>query len=246
MMGKNSEAPAGASQPTASTPAPVAAPAAVQSDTAAITTDTATSELIDPEAVATEPGLDQELIDEEVQRRLQAERDRLDRQRESDLAAKPAPQKPTPRQQTPPKTTPPPPPATTPAPAPATETAVAETPPPPPPAEAPQEPVKEAVKEGDLVVQGTPGLVPPSLSNFRRPVYPPLAKRQRVEGIVVVQVLISEKGKVLEAKILRGVGKNVGIDEAALEAIKRSSFIPATLDGVKVKSHFTMTVPFKL
>jgi TonB family protein len=143
-----------------------------------------------------------------------------------------------------PATTPPPPDETT---SPATSTeAVPEVPPPAEPAKQPEQPAAKVYKEGDLVPVGTPGLVSPVLVSFRTPVYPPVAKRQRIEGVVIVQALVSETGSVIEAKVLRGVSQDVGINEAAVDAIRKSTFTPATINGVKVKSNYTRTVPFRL
>ena len=73
-----------------------------------------------------------------------------------------------------------------------------------------------------------------------------MAKMRKVEGVVIVSALVSETGKVLETKILRGVAQNVGINEAALDAVRRTTFKPATKNGVRVKSYKNITVPFKL
>ncbi len=245
MMGKKTES---GPQTAQISPPPVTAPAAAL-PTDPLATDTTTTDLVDPEATITDTALDQEAIDEEVQRRLDLERARLDAKRQEDL--KRAEEQSANRQREV-EETPPPLPATA-TQAPVETPPVAEPPPPvaePPPtttpAPKPQPPAPAAVKEGDLVAVGTPGLVAPSLVKFNKPVYPPVAKLQRVEGIVIVQVLVSETGEVIDAKVLRGVAQDVGINEAALDAIKKSKFKPATKDGVKVKSHYTRTIPFKL
>jgi len=229
----------------------VAVTPVASTDTEAATDLPDEGDLVDPESAATDTAIDQALIDQEVQRRIETERLRLEAQRQQELrrteeaaagAARPAAAQEQPAR-------------------PAAEPQVAEptpaaaTPPPatqPPPAAMPQptlpmqQPTAQSVKEGDFVAVGTPGLVAPILANFSKPVYPPLARRQRVEGVVVVQALISEKGEVLEAKVLRGVKEDVGINEAAINAIKRSAFTPATKDGVKVRSYYTGTIPFRL
>ncbi|HVT04300.1 MAG TPA: TonB family protein [Thermoanaerobaculia bacterium] len=187
---------------------------------------------------------DQALINEEVKKRLAQEKARLDLQKATQTAALAKP----------PETRPAAP--TLPTPAPATQTIAAQpTPAPPPPAatqtvaEARPEPAAPAaarVKEGDLVEQGAEGLEPPQLIKLSKMQYPPMAKAQKVQGLVVVRALVSETGKVLEIKVLRGVAQNVGINEAAAEAVRSSAFRPATKDGVHVKSYYTMTIPFKL
>ena len=62
----------------------------------------------------------------------------------------------------------------------------------------------------------------------------------------MVRALISETGQVVEANIIRGVSQNVGINEAALDAVKRSTFKPGAKDGVRVRSHITLPIAFKL
>ena len=111
--------------------------------------------------------------------------------------------------------------------------------------EAPPTPARQ-VREGDVVDPGTPGLVEPELIGLKKVPYPPIAKLQKVSGVVVINVLVSEKGRVLEARVLRGVTKGAALDEAALEMVKGATFRPATKDGVKVKAYKTMVVPFKL
>jgi TonB family C-terminal domain len=99
------------------------------------------------------------------------------------------------------------------------------------------------LKEGDLVPAGTEGLAPPEIISQYRPPYPPMARAQRVQGVVIISALVSETGRVLNVTILRGVPQ---LNDVALEAVRRSTFRPATKDGVRVKAYKNVTVPFKL
>ena len=76
--------------------------------------------------------------------------------------------------------------------------------------------------------------------------YPPVAKMNRVEGTVLLSVLVGETGKVLEVRVIRGINRPVGLNEAAEEIMRRSTFSAPTKDGVKVKSWTTVPVDFKL
>jgi protein TonB len=76
--------------------------------------------------------------------------------------------------------------------------------------------------------------------------YPPVAKMNRVEGTVVLSVLVSETGKVLEVRVIRPVARPVGLNEAAEEIVRRSTFSSPTKDGVRVKAWTTVPVEFKL
>lgn len=192
---------------------------------------------------------DQAMINEEVKKRLAQEKTRLDQQKAAQAAAQlKAPATET-RGAAPASSPVTPTPAPTPVPTPAPQPAVVAPPPPAPTqtvAETRPEPAASKVKEGDLVEPGAEGLEPPQLVRLNKLSYPPMAKAQRVQGLVVVRALVSETGRVLEIKVLRGVSQNVGINEAAAEAVRSSAFRPATKDGVRVKSYYTMTIPFKL
>ena len=67
---------------------------------------------------------------------------------------------------------------------------------------------------------------PPVAMSPIRPVYPEIAQEAGIEGVIVVQAFIDEKGRVKETLILKGV-PNTGLDEAAMEAIKATRFRPA-------------------
>ena len=67
---------------------------------------------------------------------------------------------------------------------------------------------------------------PPVAMSPIRPLYPEIAQEAGIEGVVVVQAFIDEKGRVKETLILKGV-PNTGLDEAAMEAIRKTRFRPA-------------------
>jgi TonB family protein len=131
-----------------------------------------------------------------------------------------------------------------PAPAPVVEEPKRE-PEPEPARPAPAAPKAPSVREGDLVTSG-PGVRAPVLVSFNKPEYPPIARRMRVEGTVVLSLLVDENGLVADVRLERGVSQNVGINEAAVSAAKKAKYQPATKDGVRVKMWHTLTIPFKL
>ena len=202
---------------------------------------------------STAPVIDASQVDAEVQKRLAAERARLEaeaRKQQQVAAAQPAPQpllqRNVPQPQPQPVVSAPqpviaPPPAPVPQPQPQPVVA-------PPPAPAPQ-PAAAAetprTREGDLISSGSEDV--PAKMTRRAPVpYPPMARLQRVEGTVLVSALISETGKVLDAKVIRPINRPVGLNEAALQIVRNSSFSPPMKDGVRVKSWTTVPVDFKL
>jgi TonB family protein len=103
-----------------------------------------------------------------------------------------------------------------------------------------------AVHAGALVNVNDPGVIAPVPEKAPPVQYPQIALRQRVEGVVELNVLVDEKGAVTDAQIVTGVGGRSGLDEAALENVKRRHYRPATKDGVAVKTWIPVRVQFKL
>jgi len=75
------------------------------------------------------------------------------------------------------------------------------------------------------------------------PVYPDLAVKAHVEGIVIIEATIDARGRVVDAKVLRGVPV---LDEAALEAVRKWVYTPTLLGGVPTPVIMTVTVNFHL
>lgn len=75
-------------------------------------------------------------------------------------------------------------------------------------------------------------------------VYPEIAKRAGIEGRVFVLAFIDETGNVADAKVIRGIG--AGCDEAALEAVKQTKFIPGKQKGEPKKVQVSIPIVFKL
>jgi TonB family protein len=232
-----------------STAAPIPAAAAPVTGTIAPlsgATDTAATGTLAPAATAS---IDPSLVDQEVAKRIAAERLRLEAQTRAQQQGQTqtaAPVRPAPAPEVavaPPPVAQPQPQETRPTPAPVQPQPAAAEPEPQP---APAQPQVARAREGDLIPVGTEGLTPPRVLR-RGPVsYPPLARAQRVQGIVVTSVLVSETGAVMDVKVIRGVASPVGLNEAAIQTMRRSSFAPGTKDGVRVKSYVTVPIEFKL
>jgi protein TonB len=75
------------------------------------------------------------------------------------------------------------------------------------------------------------------------PEYPDLAMKAHVEGIVIIEATIDTRGRVADAKVLRGVPM---LDDAALEAVGKWVYTPTLLSGVPTPVIMTVTVNFQL
>lgn len=76
------------------------------------------------------------------------------------------------------------------------------------------------------------------------PRYTEIARRARIEGIVIVQGVLDERGRLGELKVLKGLP--MGLSEEALKALRKWEFTPATLNGKPVAVYYTVTVSFEL
>ncbi len=132
----------------------------------------------------------------------------------------------------------------------AEQQAAAAAPPPTTTASAPEPPpttvAAAGIRPGTLVNLTDPGVTPPIPERAPPPLYPPIALRQRVEGVVELNVFVDEKGNVVETQVVQGAGGKAGLTEAAIESVKRRRYRPATKDGVPVKVWLPVRVLFQL
>ena len=93
-----------------------------------------------------------------------------------------------------------------------------------------------AVEEMPELVGGIKGLQ-------SKIVYPEIAKRVGVEGKVLVQAIVDETGKVISVNTIKGIG--AGCDEVAMDAVRKSEFLPGKQRGKTVKTQVTIPIVFK-
>jgi protein TonB len=76
-----------------------------------------------------------------------------------------------------------------------------------------------------------------------RPVYPELARRARIQGIVKLQVKVKADGSLEVQKVLQG---EPVLADAAADAVKRWRAKPATINGTRIETISTVTFDFEL
>lgn len=76
------------------------------------------------------------------------------------------------------------------------------------------------------------------------PDYPEEARTARIQGVVILQVVIDRHGNVVEPKILKGLP--LGLGEAARDAVSTWIFEPATLNDRPIDVYYNLTVNFRL
>lgn len=110
--------------------------------------------------------------------------------------------------------------------------------------EEPERPVRRApvVREGGI--RPGPGVVPPIPLDMPRYSYPAAARGQGIELDVRVDLLVDERGKVIEAVVREGDTAGLGFNETAIAAARRISFQPATRGAEPVKMWTEMIFQF--
>lgn len=84
----------------------------------------------------------------------------------------------------------------------------------------------------------------PRLLDKVEPQYTEQAREARIEGKAVLYVVIGADGRIIDAKVLQGVG--AGLDEQAVAAIYQWTFEPGRKDGQPVPVSATVEVDFRL
>jgi len=75
--------------------------------------------------------------------------------------------------------------------------------------------------------------------------WPRAARFSKRQGVVIVQATVDADGLVEEVTILRADDEEFGIPEAVMDAVMQYRFKPGTKDGVRVKSHATVTKAYR-
>ena len=83
----------------------------------------------------------------------------------------------------------------------------------------------------------------PTRKKYVAPEYPADAAAQGIRGIVILEVLIGEDGKVASARVTRSIP---GLDEAAIAAVKLWEYEPTKAAGKPVKVLHSQSITFAM
>jgi TonB family protein len=92
------------------------------------------------------------------------------------------------------------------------------------------------------VYELTDEITAPRLLEAATPGYTDEAKKKKIQGDVILTVIVNEKGDVTEPKVKKGLG--AGLDESAIEASKYFKYKPGTKDDTPVSVRMELTFNF--
>ncbi|HEV2021920.1 MAG TPA: TonB family protein [Terriglobales bacterium] len=87
------------------------------------------------------------------------------------------------------------------------------------------------------------GVTEGNLVNKVTPLYPDIAKRARIQGIVVLQAVISKQGAIENLRVVSG---HPMLTQSALDAVRQWRYRPYLLNGEPVEVETQITVNFNL
>jgi protein TonB len=88
----------------------------------------------------------------------------------------------------------------------------------------------------------TDEIVRPRLLTVMRPSWTESARHAHVQGRIILELSVDEKGDVVNARVVQGLG--YGLDEGALDVARRMHFSPATRCSKPVASPFLLKIRF--
>lgn len=108
----------------------------------------------------------------------------------------------------------------------------------------PEEPQEEEEEDFFVAVENMPELKG-GLGDLQKKInYPDMARKAGIEGRVIIQFIVNEKGQVEDPRVIRGIGG--GCDKEALRVVKQAEFEPGRQRGKPVRVQYSLPITFKL
>jgi TonB family protein len=92
--------------------------------------------------------------------------------------------------------------------------------------------------------EAAPKVVPAEIISKPTPAYTEEARRARVEGEVLLEVVLEASGRIRVLRVVQGLGH--GLDESAIHAAEKINFKPAMRDGQPADSTAVLHIIFQL
>ena len=95
-------------------------------------------------------------------------------------------------------------------------------------------------------LEKAPGVVPPKIVKQVAPKYTAEAMRNKIQGVVIIEAVVGEDGKVARARVTESLDKQYGLDQAGLDAAGQWEFTAGTFEGRPVPVLVTLKLEFRL
>jgi TonB family protein len=102
------------------------------------------------------------------------------------------------------------------------------------------------VGQADVYTDDRSGLLEPTLIRGVRPQYTTNAMRQKIMGVVELEVVVLADGTPAQARVVRSLDRDSGLDREALIAARYWLFEPARLEGRAGARRVTLELEFRL
>lgn len=91
---------------------------------------------------------------------------------------------------------------------------------------------------------GSNGIKQPQILSKQKPKYTEDARRDKIQGVVVLSAVFRKDGTITDVKVVRGLG--YGLDEEAIKAAYLIKFVPGAKDGQPVNVRARLEFTFSL
>ena len=89
-----------------------------------------------------------------------------------------------------------------------------------------------------------PTVTAPKATYAPQPEYTDKARKQKINGTVVLTMVVTEEGKVRDVRVTKSLDR--GLDKQAIAAVSTWKFEPGTKDGKPVAVQLPVEVDFRL
>jgi TonB family protein len=103
-----------------------------------------------------------------------------------------------------------------------------------------------AAQEPSTVNRPGEGVTSPSIVREVKPRYTDAAKKERIQGTVMMDVVVQPDGTVGDVTVTRSLDTTYGLDDEAVKAMKQWTFEPGKKDGKAVPVLVQVEMSFSL
>ncbi len=90
------------------------------------------------------------------------------------------------------------------------------------------------------------GTTSPRLIKEARPQYTPEARAAKIRGVVVMEAVVQKDGTVGDVRVVRSLDTKFGLDQEAVDTVRKWEFAPGKKDGVAVPVLVEIEISFTL